>query len=160
MLGNIRTRCGHLWLVGFFLIATSVSAVSNTLEIEPELKRTGIAPNGPAYWTISFGNKCSTSDVFVTVRYQGTNGRWLTEGWWKIPYQRKLKLAKSKSSKIFVYAEDGDRRQAVGTTHTYRIASSRTHFQYYNDQGRQDDKFVNFVEQSIRQVNVLWFTCG
>jgi uncharacterized membrane protein len=157
---NRRVNNGLVGLMGCLLIATSVAATSHTLEVERELKRTGIAPGGPAYWTIRFGNKCSTSDVFVAVRYQDTNGRWVTEGWWEVPYQQRLKLAKSKSSQIFFYAEDGNRRQTVGTTHAYRIASARTHFKYYEDQGKRDDRVVNFLEQSIRQVNALWLTCG
>ena len=152
-------RCGAFWLLIGVCVATTAMAASNTLQVESEFKEPGVAPSGPAYWTINFGNKCSADDVFVAVRYRDTQGQWVTEGWWNIPYKSRVSLAQAKSSTIFFYAEDQRGRNSVGTKHFYKVATTRARFKYYDDGGTQKDKVVDFLEQNIRRIDTLWFTC-
>jgi uncharacterized membrane protein len=147
-------------LIGVF-VATTAIAASNTLQVESAYKESGVAPSGPAYWTISFGNKCSSDDIFVAVRYRDTQGQWVTEGWWNIPYKSHVSLAKAKSSTIFFYAEDKSGRNSVGTKHFYKVTTTRSQFKYYDDGGgTQKDRIVDFLEQNIRRIDTLWFTCN
>jgi hypothetical protein len=148
------------WMLLWVCVATTAIAAANTLQVESEFKEPGVAPSGPAYWTINFGNKCSSDDVFVAVRYRDTQGQWVTEGWWNIPYKSRVSLAKAKSSTIFLYAEDKRGRHSVGTKNFHKVTATRSQFKYYDDGGTQKDKTVDFLEQNIRRVDTLWFTCG
>lgn len=154
-----RKRRGVFWLLIYVFAATTAVAVSNTLQVEREFKEMGIAPPGPAYWTVSFGNKCSSSDVFVAFRYRDTQGQWVTEGWWKIPYQSRVSMPQTKSSTIFFYAEDASGRNSVGTKNFYKVAAMRSAFKYYDDGGTQRDKIADFIEQNIRRIDTLWLAC-
>jgi uncharacterized membrane protein len=155
-----RTGRGVLGLLICVFAATTAVAASNPLQVERELKETGIAPAGPAYWTISFGNKCSASDVFVAVCYRDTQGRWVTEGWWRIPYQSRVSMPQAKSSTIFFYVEDASGRNSVGTKNFYTVAATHSAFKYYDDGGTQGEKSAAFIEQNIRHIDTLWLTCG
>jgi uncharacterized membrane protein len=150
---------GAVWLLIGAFVATTAVAAANTLQVESEFKEPGVAPSGPAYWTINFGNKCSVDDVFVAVRYRDTQGQWVTEGWWNIPYKSRVRLAQAKSSTIFFYAEDTRGRHSVGSKNLYKVTATRSRFKYSDDGGAQPEKAVDFLEQNIRRIDTLWFTC-